>query len=286
MFRKRELLYIHLAVLLFGFSGLFAEWVTLSALLIVFGRVIFASFFLLVVLVTKNEKVLLQSKRQVGPFLLLGALLALHWWSFFHAIQLSTVAVGLITFATFPIFASFLEPIVFKEPFQRKNIIFAILTFIGILIIVSEFHIGSDVTYGALWGIVSACTFACLSIANRKFVVNTSSIQIGFYQNLFAAICLSPLLFNTSNLMSIEYVDILLLILLGIVFTGCAHVLYIQGLSKINVRTASIIVTLEPVYGIVAAMMFLKQFPVLREWIGITLIIAVVMYVSWKKGMS
>ncbi|UCZ55248.1 EamA family transporter [Bacillus shivajii] len=279
---NRELLFIHLAVLLFGFSGLFAALTSLSALAIVFGRVIFASLFLWLVLYVRKETIRLSDRKEMIPFIFIGGLLALHWWSFFHSIQLSSVAIGLITFATFPIFASFLEPIFFRESFQRKNLLFAAISLIGVLVIVPDYSVGSEATQGALWGLVSAITFALLSIVNRKYVQHRTSLQIGFYQNFFAMICLVPLITQMSFINTQMY-DIFLLIVLGIVFTGCAHVLYIQGLTKVNVRTASIITTLEPVYGIIAAMLLIQQFPVPREWVGIIIIISLVLYVSWDK---
>ncbi|UTR09118.1 DMT family transporter [Evansella sp. LMS18] len=281
---QRELFYVHIAVLLFGLSGLFANWILLPAPAIVLGRVFFAAFFLFLVLLILKKKILLPSLKAYFPFLLLGAVLAVHWGSFFHAIQLSSVAVGLVTFATFPIFASFLEPIFFKEKFNGKSVIFAAVTFTGVLFIIPDFDLRNEYTQGAAWGLISAVTFAFLSILNRAFVRNHSSLVIGFYQNFFAFFCLVP--FLPLLMQQISLYNLSMLLLLGILFTGIAHVVFIQGLTQLNVRTASIIASLEPVYGIAAAAVIFFEVPVLREWIGILLILSCAMFVSFRKVTS
>lgn len=281
----RELIYIHLAVLLFGLSGLFANWIELSAMMIVLGRVFFASIFLATVIGIKRLSVKLDNKKDFIAFLFIGALLALHWGSFFYAIQLSTVAIGLMTFATFPVFASLLEPLFFKEKIQNESFLLALLTMVGVWLIIPELELASSMTVGALWGLVSGMSFAFLSIFNRKYVASYPSLKIGFYQNIFAFVWLTPLIFFQPTI-SIPIVDLSLLILLGILFTGIAHVMFIGGLAKVNVRTASIITTLEPVYGITAAMVIFKQIPSRQEWGGICLIFAIVVYTTAKMVSS
>ncbi len=276
----RELIYIHLAVFLFGLSGLFANWIGLPAMVIVLGRVFFASIFLAAVIGVKRLSVKIHNKKDIIAFLFIGALLALHWTSFFHAIQLSTVAIGLMTFATFPVFASFMEPLFFREKIQKESFLLALLTMVGVGLIIPELNFDSSMTLGALWGLISGASFAVLSILNRKYVASYHSLKIGFYQNSFAFIWMIPFLFFQP--ISIQFVDLSLLILLGVLFTGVAHVMFIGGLAKVNVRKASIITTLEPVYGIAAAMVIFNQIPKGDEWIGISLIFAIVVYTSVK----
>lgn len=279
---RKELGYIHIAVLLFGLTGLFAKVISLHAIHIVLGRVFFATVFLLFVIILSKKKFSIREKKNYFYFLLMGAILAIHWSSFFYAIQLSTVAIGLITFALFPIFASLLEPVFFKEELHIKMIIPAFIAFIGIFFVVPELDFQSEFTIGAVWGMVSALTFAILSMLNRKFAMEYSSLIVGFYQNLFAFFWLIPSLFLYTITITLK--DVSLLFLLGVVFTGFTHVLYIRGLEKVNVRKASIITSLEPVYGILAAALLLFEFPEMRQWIGIVLIFAVAVYTSFSKG--
>ncbi len=277
----RELVYIHLAVLLFGLSGLFANWIVLSALMIVLGRVFFASLFLAAILSVQKKSIKIKTKKDTIAFLFVGALLALHWVSFFHAIQLSTVAIGLMTFATFPVFASLLEPMFFREKLQPQSFLLAFLTMIGVYLIIPEINLDSSMTVGALWGLVSGASFAVLSILNRKYVASYDSLKVGFYQNLFAFVWLAPILLFQQP--TFEIVNVLLLILLGVLFTAVAHVMFIGGLKQVNVQKASIITTLEPVYGIAAAMILFNEIPNGVEWVGIFIIFAIVVFTSIRS---
>jgi len=108
--KRHGLLEIHIAVILFGLSGLFGKFLTLPPLVIVFGRTFFATLTLGIILAVFKIPFRVKSSRDFFVLILLGVILAAHWITFFHSIQISTVAVGLLTFSTFPIFVTFMEP--------------------------------------------------------------------------------------------------------------------------------------------------------------------------------
>ena len=278
---KRELAELHLAVFLFGFAGLFGKIINLPAMVIVFGRVVFASIFLLLIILYRRESLRLQEgARLYLP--LLGLLLAIHWSTFFYSIQVSTVAIGLLTYSTFPIFTAILEPIIFREKMRKINIFLALITFLGILLIVPNFNVGNNMTQGVIWGTISGFTFSLLTIVNRKYVKEYSSLTLAFYQDGFAAIFLIPAVLLLSFSPSTE--DILYVILLGIVFTGLAHTLFIGSLRRIRAHQASIIATLEPLYGIIFAFILLGEIPALRTLVGGAIILAVCFYVTLNSA--
>jgi len=211
----------------------------------------------------------------------MGVILAVHWTTFFKSIQVSTVAIGLITFSTFPVFVTFLESYFFNEKIKLSDVIIAIITFIGVVFVVPKFELGDHLTQGALWGILSGFTYAVLSILNRKYVEEYSSLVIAFYEQLVATIILMPFLFLYKPIVQVE--DILMLALLGIVFTGISHSLFIHGLKNIKTQTASIISSLEPVYGILLAIFLLKEVPAFREIFGGIIILSTVLYSTLKS---
>ena len=236
MSKTKNLIEIHIGVLLFGLAGLFGKLVDLPSPVIVFGRVLFASISLLLMFAVLKQSPRLKQKRDYLYLFLLGVLLAIHWITFFESIQLSTVAIGLLTFSTFPIFATFIEPLLFKEKLHGKDVLLAFITLIGVALVIPKFELGNNVTQGIIWGIVSGATFAMLSILNRKFVKAYSSCVIAFYQDLSATFVLVPFLFFLD--FTIQTNEILLLILLGVVFTALSHSLFINGLKTIKAKTA------------------------------------------------
>ena len=248
---------LHSAVLLFALSGLFGKWLTVSPTIIVFGRAFFAAITLAIFIGVIQKQPLKLAGKTLLVMALSGAILALHWLSFFHAIQVSNVAIGLITFATFPIFVSLLEPLCFKESFQKKSLYQAILTLIGVALVLPLQSLSESVVSGIFWGVLSALLFAALAILNRQYVRKVSPHAVAFYQNLFASIALIPLIVFSDYRPT--YSELSLLVLLGVIFTAFAHSLYNLALTRLNAVTVSIGVSLEPIYGILAAFIFLNE---------------------------
>jgi drug/metabolite transporter (DMT)-like permease len=204
----------------------------------------------------------------VGLFILQGALLAVHWYFFFLSIQLSSVAVGLVTFSTFPLFVTFMEPLVFREPLDRRDILTALVVFFGICLVIPEPDLSNQVTLGGFYGILSGLTFAILALVNRRNVRLSDPVAVAFYQNLFAALCLViPVILIRPKAM-VAASDLPALVFLGVVCTALSHTLFISSLKKIRAQTASVITGLEPVYGIILAFFLLKEIPTFSTLIG------------------
>ena len=278
--KRKGLLEIHIAVLFFGLAGLFGKLVVLPSTIIVFGRVFFATIFLALVLLYLKQGVRLRKKQDYFFMALMGVILAVHWVTFFQAIQVSTVAIGLLTFSTFPVFVTFLEPFFFREKLEFKDILVAFLAVVGVALVIEEFEIRNSMTRGALWGVASGFTFALLSIMNRKYVKQYSSIIVAFYQDSMATVVLLPFLFLARPVF--RPTDILLLSILGVVFTGLAHTLFIKGLTSVKAQKASIIACLEPVYGIIAAILLLGAIPTLKVILGGVIILSAAFYATIK----
>lgn len=252
------LIEVHVAVLLFGIAGLFGKWLFLPPWSIVLGRTGFAAVSLGVVLLLSGES-LPRDRATIGLFSFLGCLLAIHWIAFFKAIQISTVAVGLLSFSTFPLFITLLEPWWFKEKRRKADLGTALMVVVGLGVMVYPSSFGGRVFTGALWGTLAGFSFAVLSLLNRQWVRNYPPVVIAFYQNFFAALLLSPMVVFTNVQPNAKQVG--LLILLGVFCTALSHSLFIWGLKTIRAQLASIIAGLEPVYGIAFAYLFLHEVP-------------------------
>ncbi|ERI92400.1 putative protein RarD [Clostridiales bacterium oral taxon 876 str. F0540] len=274
--KNKSLMEIHFAVFLFGIAGLFGKLLSLPSIIIVLGRVCFSSIFLLILIIYIKENIKLKQRKHYFYLVIMGVILAIHWCTFFKAIQVSTVAIGLLTFSTFPVFVTFLEPYFFKEELSLMDIILAVITFLGVILVVPRFELSNNLTEGALWGIISGFTYAILSMLNRKYVREYSSSVIAFYEQFIATIALSPFIFFYKPHIVVN--DLILLLLLGIIFTGVSHLIFIDGLKNVKTQTAGVISSLEPVYGIIFAVFLLKEIPTLREVLGGSIILGTVFY--------
>ncbi len=279
---RRSLPAIHLAVLLFGFPGLFTRWLPLSPPLIVLGRVVFAALALAVVMAARRVSFRKIPGRDVLLCALCGIVLAVHWSAFFEAVRISSVAVGLLSYATFPAFTVFLEPLFEHKRPDGANIFFSGLTLFGVFLIVPRFALAEPILLGVLWGLLSGATFAVLAILSRRLSRRHSSLRVAFYQDLFAGVVLLPVLFGTVPELSGR--DLALLAVLGVFCTAVAHSLFIRGMRGVSAQTASLIASLEPVYGIGFALLLLGEVPTGRTVLGGTIILGAVLLVTLRAA--
>ena len=141
----------------------------------------------------------------------------------------------------------------------------------GIALIMPKTAASTGYQLGLITGLLSALTFAVLTILNRKLVGHHSAYVIAGWQNAFAAIVLAPLLVIFP--VEISTTQFVYLAVLGIIFTALSHSLYNYALKSISAHMASIAVSLEPVYGIIAAILLLDERVTMLMIVGGSLVI-------------
>lgn len=279
---KKSLLSVHFSVLLFGASSLFVKFIDMPAFLILLGRAMFSAIVLYIYIHIKKYSIRLKYPRHYFWNLMAGILLTVHWFFFILSVQVSTVAIGTITFATYPFIVSFIEPYIFREKFQYKNLFSLLLVVVGVMFLVPAFQLTNENTLGIIYGMIGSISYALLSLINRRLVASYDSAVITLYEQ-GVSVCLVTLLISIINppIAIGTSVDFILLIIYGVVFTALAHSLYIHGLKGVKAQTASIISVLEPVYSIFLAMLLLHDAFFIQEVIGIFLILISVIIVSF-----
>lgn len=272
----------NIAVMLFGIAGLFGKFLALPAWCIVLGRTGFATLALGLVMVFTQHRSPQKGKAGVCLFGLLGLVLAIHWVTFFHAIQVSSVAVGLLAFSTFPAFITWMEPWWFNEKRRGIDMITSLMVLLGILIMVYPSSFGGQIFFGVAWGVISGLTFAILSLLNRKWVKQYPPVVIAFYQNAMASLLLLPMLAWID--ISVSGRQLGLLAILGIVCTALSHVLFIRGLTFVRAQLASIVACLEPVYGIALAYLLLHEIPSVHTLVGGAVILLTTLVAMMRRA--
>jgi len=253
--------------------------------LIVLGRVVFGGLAVLIAIRLLHVS-LRVSRRQLVPLIAQGLVLALHWSTFFQAINVGGVAIGLLSFSTFPLFTAALEPIVLRTRPTRTQVFASIVILFGVYVLVPSFSLHSAALQAVLWGLVSAATFALLSVFNRKLGESHKSTVISFYQFITAAIVLLPVLVWDHPSRLVDPSTLVLLLFLGTACTALAHTMFISGLRHISTMLASLFASLEPVLGIVFAVILLSEVPTLRSLLGGLLIIGASAMAAWRGSAS
>ena len=278
---RKNILYLHIAVMLFSISGVVGQFVEIPSVLVAMGRVICSSIILFTIAKVKKSNLALESKKDYLLIIGAGMVLAAHWTTFFQSIQVSTVAIGTITFSTFPLFLTFIEPIVFHEKLKLKSIISAVILLIGVLITIPEFSMENQVTIGIIWGMISSFTYAIITLANRYFSKKNEGRIVFLYEQGTAAIVLLPAAFLVDATWRAQ--DIAGVAIIGCVCTAFAYSLYVSAQKGVRAQTAGIISGMETVYGIIYALILLKEVPSVRELVGGVVILGVALFASLEK---
>jgi drug/metabolite transporter (DMT)-like permease len=278
---RLSLVQLHISVLLAGGAGLFAKFVETSPAVITCGRTLFGSAALALVAFLIQSELRVRCWKDLIMLALSGAILAMHWFSFFVAIRVSTVAIGLLAFSSFPLFVTFLEPVIFRERLRGHDVITAVLVVLGLILVTPNWDLSNHLTQGVLWGVFSAFTYALLSLMSRWYVRVYPTVTVAFYQQAFAAFCSLPLALCWQG--SISGRDLGLLVILGVIFTGLAQWLAVASLRHLRAQTVGVAYGMEPVYGVIFAWLLLHELPNARTLCGGALICSSVLWTAFKE---
>lgn len=274
---RRGLANANVATLFFGLAGALGKLSGLPAPAITLGRVIFAGMALIVWTTITRVSLRPHARRDLAVMALQGIVLAIHWTSFFQAIVVSNVAIGLLAFSSFPLFTAALEPLLLHQRPRAIEVIAAVLILPGIFLLVPQFNLDNRATQGVLWGLLAGATFALLSVVNRSLSSRYPSVTISFYQDTVAALALLPTVFVAHATGSISAQSLLILVALGVFCTALAHTLFIASLRDITAQLASVIAALEPVWGILFGWLLLAEAPTTRTLLGGAVIVGAAM---------
>jgi drug/metabolite transporter (DMT)-like permease len=272
-------------VFLFGLSGFLGKNLAWPPLLIVMGRTSLAAATLFLLLLLKGELrrgqkgsnsgvALAPRSRHLLPLFLSGVILALHWFSFFYAIQRTSLATALVAFSSFPLFVTALEPLAFRERSRTIDLITGGGVAVGLFLSAPLEHGTESQFAGFLWGVFSGFTFAVLQLLNRRLTRELTSHSLAAFQNLTATVVLLPALLFIEPPVAVGMKEVGIILTLGVLCTAGAHTLFIASLQHIRAQLASVTAGLEGVYGICLGMLFLNEIPTVRTIVGGGIILA------------
>ncbi len=281
---SKNLLLLLLATLFISTSGALGKYIDMSIPVIIWWRSIIASVLLFAFCRYKKISLKLKSKKEIILFIISGAFLATHWITYFYALKLSNVAIGMLSLFAYPILTAFLEPLFIKVKFDPIYILLGVMVLIGIYILAPEFSLESTHVKGILFGLASALFYAIRNIISKQLVTNYNGTAIMLYQIGIITIVLSPVLFfmDTSGI-STQYPYI---IILAVITTAIGHTMLVNSLKHFTVSTASIISSTQPILGIILAFIFLNEIPTWNTFFGGLIILSTVVIESIRSKKS
>lgn len=274
---NRNLLILHLTVIVWGFTGILGNLISISAINLVWYRVLIASVSLLLFFLYKRKSLVVPRERLVR-FFLTGGLVGLHWILFFESIKVSTVSVTLVCLSAVTLFTAMFEPIIYKRKVSKVEVVTGFIVIIGICLI---FKFEGQYVKGIVLGLLAAL-FACFfAIINSKLVKKSEPSIISFYEMFGALLWISLYLLATNGFgegMRLSTSDFIYLMILGTVCTSGAYVAAVAVMKEISAFRVALASNLEPIYGVLLAFAFFGQAEVMSVgfYVGALLILGAV----------
>jgi len=167
--QQQSLVYLHIAVLLFGGTALFAKLINLNALDITVYRTAIAAMAIFALLLWQKKAIKLHSLQDYAIALFLGITVGLHWVTYFAGMQMAGITVGMIAFFTYPVITVFIEPFFNRKRPQLKDLLSAAVVMVGIYLLTPDADLGNEVTLGITTGVISAFFFAFRNIIHKRY---------------------------------------------------------------------------------------------------------------------
>lgn len=275
----RPIIELNIAVLFISTSGFLGRYIDLPVPVVTGLRAAIAVGCILCFTLWQKANLNLQKKDRF-TVLFSGVLMAGHWITYFYALKLSNVAIGMLSLFTFPVITVFLEPILLKTPFDKTNLFLGVLVLIGIYFLVPDFNIESTYLQAIALGILSAFCYALRNIIMKANVGRYQGAVLMVYQLLVIAVAMVPFYFlmDTSNVLA----TLPATLTLGILTTAIGHTFFLYTLKNFSTATASIMGSIQPIYGILLGILFLGEYPHWTTLIGGSFILASVGIASLK----
>jgi len=279
----KNLLILNFAMICISTSGAIGRYITLPPPITIWYRALFALLFLGLFCYLKKFRFAFNIKDDGSIIFLSGALMAVHWITYFYALQWSNVAIGMLSLFTFPIMTTLLEPLFLNTKWQPFHLLMATLILIGVFLLAPDLNINNTMNKGLLIGLLSAFCYSIRNLILKKRIEKFNGSILMFYQMLITLILLIPVFFIFENDSKVLQDQFTFLIFLGLITTAIGHTLFLNSFKKFSVSTVSILSGMQPIFGIIIAVIFLKEIPAGRSLIGGALIILTVLLESRRS---
>jgi drug/metabolite transporter (DMT)-like permease len=257
---KKALIQIHLAVLLWGFTGVLGRAILLDAPVLVWYRMLLTAVFMAVILFYRKQWVRI-APRDMVQLALVGCLMGLHWVAFYGSIKYANASIALVCLSTASVFTSLLDPLVNKSRHDKIEILLGLLALSGVYFI---YQFQQFYGLGIVFGVIAAILSSVFTVLNKRIASKYPARTMVFYEmgtGWILITLLMPLYMNykpEAALIPAGW-DWIFLVILSLCCTVWAQSLALNALKHISSFTATLSVNLEPVYGILLAFLFFQE---------------------------
>ncbi len=266
---------IVLSMLIFGTIGLFRRWIPFSSSVVALARSVIGLVFLLAVRALRHDPVDRAAvKKNLWRLLIPGAFLGINWICLFEAYNYTSVAAATMCYYMAPVFIILLSPLVFGERITLRKGVCAAVAVFGMVLVSDVLTTGLHGAKGLAFGLVAAAFYAAIVIINRT-LKDISGEDRTVIQFAASAAVMLPYVLLTENVAALRFTPsvMALLLIVGVVHTGIAYVLYFGSIAHVPAQTAALLSYLDPVVAVLLSLLVLKEPMSVPAMLGAALVI-------------
>jgi drug/metabolite transporter (DMT)-like permease len=276
---SRALLQTHFCVLVWGFTAILGRVITLPATPLVIWRMILVSAVLAAVPRVRHAVVAMSARRLLA-YTGVGAVIALHWVTFYTAVKMSNASVAATTMALAPVFLAFVEPFLFRRRFDPHELLFGLAVVPGVALVVGG--VPATMRTGFAFGVVSAFLAGLFNSLNKRLITDADALSVTFVEltaGMLLLVAVSAMLPHQGPLVPIpDLRDGALLLVFATVCTVLPFALSLVALRQLSAFSVQLATNLEPVYALVFGIVLLGEQRELdrRFYLGVVVLLAAV----------
>lgn len=268
----REKASVILSMVIFGTIGIFVEYIDLPSGVIASFRGITGAIVILAVMLFCGKKLDFTSvKKKIKVLLSSGVAIGFNWILLFEAYKFTGIPVATVCYYTAPVIVVVASSFVFKKKLKAKQIICVLLAMVGVGAVSGVFPEGTTDMKGVLCGLGAALLYASVMIMN-KFMGDVPSYERTVVQLFVAGVVVLPYAILSAGEIKVNVQSALLLVVVGVVHTGFAYLLYFGAMKKLESGTVAILSYIDPASAIILSSLVFMALPKPHEIIGVIFI--------------
>lgn len=261
---------IHLAVLLWGFTGVLGKAISLSAPVLVWYRMLLTTVIIGIILWFRKEWISIERK-SLTKVIGIGLMYAVHWVAFYASIKYANASIAMICLATASVFTAVMDPIINKGKFNVLELGLSVLAVAGVFCIyllqpanTGNAQAMANFELGVFLGVLASIISAIFTVLNKPLAEKYAPRTLVFYE-MFSGLAFLSLIapiyihFNPTEILLPQGMDYLWIFILSYCCTVWGQSLAMSALKHLSAFTITLSVNLEPLYGIILAFLIYKE---------------------------
>ena len=252
------------SMLIVGTIGIFRRYIPLSSALLAFFRGVIGGTVLCIFAAVGKRGHWQSIERKKLLFLVVsGAFLGINWILLFEAYNYTTIAKATLCYYLQPTIVLLLSPLLFNERLTAKKMICAASALAGMILVSGAAGGGPSQLHeirGIVFGLGAACFYSAVVILNKK-MGHVPLYEKTIVQLFSAAVILIPYLLAVGDPGSVVFdADmIILLLIVGVIYTGVVYGLYFGSMDGLKAQTISMLSYLDPMVAMAVSAFVLRE---------------------------